>query len=48
MKFRTDVSFSQNIDDINEEIGIIKGVTLAREGVAKGHGVHLDSKFISD
>jgi len=48
MKFRTDVSFSQNIDDINEEIGIIKGVTLAREGIAKGHGVHLDSKFISD
>jgi hypothetical protein len=45
---RTDISFSQQIDDINEEIGIIKGVTLAREGIAKGHGVHLDSKFISD
>ena len=45
---RTDISFSEKIDDINEEGGVIKGVTLAREGVAKGHGVHLDSKFISD
>ena len=49
MKFRSDVCFSNSgLDTIDEHTGVIKGVTLAREGVAKGHGVHLDSKFISD
>lgn len=50
MRFRTDVCFSGNlsIENIDEHIGVIKNVVLAREGIAKGHGVHLDSKFIGD
>jgi len=49
MRFRTDVCFSGNlsIDNIDEHTGVIKNVVLAREGIAKGHGVHLDSTFIS-
>jgi len=48
MKFRSDVCFSNSsLDTIDEHTGIIKGVTIAREGIAKGHGVYLDSKFIS-
>jgi hypothetical protein len=49
MDFRSDVCFSNSgLDTIDEHTGIIKGVTIAREGVAKGHGVYLDSQFISD
>jgi hypothetical protein len=49
MRFRTDVCFSGNlsIDNIDEHTGVIKNVVLAREGIAKGHGVHLDSTFIA-
>lgn len=48
MKFRSDVCFSNgSLDTIDEHTGVIKGVTIAREGIAKGHGVYLDSKFIS-
>jgi len=49
MKFRSDVCFSNSgLDTIDEHTGVIKNVTIAREGIAKGHGVYLDSKFISD
>lgn len=49
MKFRSEVCYSNlGVDTINEHTGIIKGVTIAREGIAKGHGVYLDSKFISE
>jgi hypothetical protein len=32
--------------EINEEKGIIEGVTVCTVGEAQGHGVHLDSEFI--
>lgn len=49
MKFETsEVCFSYTLDTVNKEDGIIKGVTIAREGIAKGHGVFLDANFISD
>jgi len=48
MKFRSDVCFSNSsLDAVDEHAGVIKGVTIAREGIAKGHGVFLDSEFIS-
>ena len=49
MKFRSDVCFSNSgLDTIDEHTGVIKGVTIARKGIEKGHGVYLDSQFISD
>lgn len=33
---------------VDAENGVIRDVVMAEEGEAKGHGVHLDSAFISD
>lgn len=36
------------LSGVDSHAGIIKGVIVAREGVAKGHGVYLDSEFIAE
>jgi hypothetical protein len=43
---KTDVYYNQGFDKVDKEKGIIKGVSVVRMGIAKGHGVWLDSQFI--
>jgi len=45
-KYQATLPLFAAYEEIDSENGIIKGVSLAREGEAKGHGVMLDSKFI--
>lgn len=46
--FRTGYFKSAPSGAVDREKGIIHGVAVCSEGEAKGHGVHLDSEFISD
>lgn len=46
MRYTATLPLYHTFESIDSEKGIIKGVSLASEGEAKGHGVMLDSKFI--
>ena len=46
--FSSDVIFNQNFENIDSDKGIISGVKICSEGVAEGHGVYLNKKFIRE
>lgn len=49
-EFKSDVCYSSvsPLSGVDANTGLIKGVIIAREGIAKGHGVYLDAEFISE
>ena len=44
----TDIQYHQNFESISEEEGIIKGITVIKEGEANGHNLFINSKFLDD
>ena len=46
-QFRSAPEYGRPTGQVDRENGIIRGVQIVREGEAKGHGVHLDSDFIT-
>lgn len=44
--FSTPPIFSAPVTNIDRELGIIQGVTIARVGIAKGHGGFVDRTFL--
>jgi hypothetical protein len=46
--FSSDVIFNQAFEAIEADKGIIRGVKVCSEGEAKGHGIHLNKKFIRE
>lgn len=44
--FSSDIVFNKAFEEVDSEKGIIRGVKVCSEGEAKGHGVHLNPKFI--
>ena len=46
-QFRSQPVYNQPIAKVDREAGIIQAVQIVREGEAKGHGVNLDSEFVT-
>jgi len=46
--FASDPLYQQQFEYIDAENGVIRGVKVVSEGEAKGHGLFLNKKFISD
>jgi len=44
----TNIVYNQNFDSISESEGKIKGITVIREGEAKGHNLFINSQFLDD
>jgi hypothetical protein len=44
----TSILYHQNFDSISEEEGIIRGISVVREGEAKGHNLFINSQFLDD
>lgn len=47
-KLNAPIYFSTSYEGVDTEAKVIKGIVLAQEGEAKGHGVQLNRKFIRD
>jgi hypothetical protein len=44
----TDILYQHRFDSISEQDGFIKGITVIREGEAKGHNLFINSSFLDD
>lgn len=44
----TDILYHQNFESISEQEGFIKGITVIREGEAKGHNLFINNSFLDD
>jgi hypothetical protein len=44
----TNIQYHQSFDSISDELGLIKGITIVKEGEAKGHNLFINSKFLDD
>jgi hypothetical protein len=44
----TNIQYHQTFDSISDELGFIKGITIVKEGEAKGHNLFINSKFLDD
>ena len=44
----TDILYHQNFESISEQDGFIKGITVIREGEAKGHNLFINNSFLDE